>query len=244
VEECEEHASGDFEGVHFHWIQSDVDASVIESILESGGEPGETPDAGDTEPAPEDEAFEESGCQADCQETYDNFVSMKYSYTWTEETARDGYVVHGTHPEDVPIEVITTDASENGAHASFAGMYSRDISINASIEPQSALTLFAARQAIEEYNPVAAEEESPALEQSLPETIAQNVLKFFTGDDDTLATPEGVAGPDEAGPTRADPAACSLASALATALQSALVGLLICFFNAAISAFNLASAAL
>ena len=52
---------------------------------------------------------------------------MKYSYTWKEFKARDGYILHDGHADDLPIEIITTDASEHGANAAFGGGYSRDV---------------------------------------------------------------------------------------------------------------------
>ena len=69
-------------------------------------------------------SYRESGCQADCQATYDKFIAMKYSYAFSEYQARDGYIRHDVHADDLPIEIITTDSSENGANAAFAGEYS------------------------------------------------------------------------------------------------------------------------
>ncbi len=37
VSDCEEQASGAFEGVHFHWLMSDVDQGEITNIASSGG---------------------------------------------------------------------------------------------------------------------------------------------------------------------------------------------------------------
>lgn len=72
-------------------------------------------------------SYAKSGCQEDCGQTYEKFISMKYSYTWKEFKARDGYILHDKHPDDLPIEIITTDASEHGANAAFGGGYSRDV---------------------------------------------------------------------------------------------------------------------
>ncbi|MGL5437497.1 MAG: SpaA isopeptide-forming pilin-related protein [Lachnospiraceae bacterium] len=127
---CESQAWGDFEGVHFHWLMPSVDESKIGNILSSGGSPGETPNAGTSTSATGDESYEKSGCRKDCEDTYDKFISLKYSYTWVEYTAREGYIRHSIHTDDIPIEVITTDSSENGANASFAGSYSETIKIN------------------------------------------------------------------------------------------------------------------
>ena len=126
-EECEGKAGGDFEGVHFHWMMEEVDAGEIESIASDGGSEGETPDAGPTTGADGETSYAKSGCQEDCGQTYEKFISMKYSYTWKEFKARDGYILHDRHADDLPIEIITTDASEHGANAAFGGGYSRDV---------------------------------------------------------------------------------------------------------------------
>ncbi|MFR3283382.1 MAG: hypothetical protein ACLTR6_02565 [Clostridium fessum] len=126
-EECEGKAGGDFEGVHFHWMMEEVDAGEIEGIASDGGSEGETPDAGPMTGADGETSYAKSGCQEDCGQTYEKFISMKYSYTWKEFKARDGYILHDEHADDLPIEIITTDASEHGANAAFGGGYSRDV---------------------------------------------------------------------------------------------------------------------
>lgn len=124
VDDCEEKAGGSFEGVHFHWLMSDVNQGEIENTASSGGEEGSTPDGGNTSEPAADTAYEQSGCRQDMQETYEKFISLKYSYAFTEFQARDGYIRHDLHSDDLPVEIITTDSSENGANASFAGEYS------------------------------------------------------------------------------------------------------------------------
>lgn len=125
VSDCEEQASGAFEGVHFHWLMSDVDQGEITNIASSGGDEGSTPDGGNTTEPDSDTAYEESGCYQDMQETYEKFISLKYSYAYTEFQARDGYIRHDLHADDLPVEIITTDSSEAGANAFFAGGYSK-----------------------------------------------------------------------------------------------------------------------
>ena len=146
---CQEHSSGDFKGVHFHWLMPEVDMGEISSIRGYGGSPGDRPDAGKTTSASPDESYQESGCQTDCQETYDKFISLKYSYALIEEQARPGYVLHGVHADDLPIEVVTTDASEHGANAAFAGEYSGDITINDGVAARGALEVRARREKTE-----------------------------------------------------------------------------------------------
>ena len=36
-------------------------------------------------------AFEESGCKADCEETYRKFIGLRFTYTWKEIQARNVY---------------------------------------------------------------------------------------------------------------------------------------------------------
>lgn len=124
VEDCEEKAGGEFSGVHFHWLMEDVDAEEIERTASSGGDPGQQPDGGNTEEPDAQTAYEASGCYEDMLQTYDTFISLKYSYAWVEFQAREGYVRHDLHPGDLPIEIITTDSSQNGANAVFSGEYS------------------------------------------------------------------------------------------------------------------------
>lgn len=135
---CAAWASGNFSGVHFHWLMPEVDQGEIGRITSSGGEEGETPSAGTTVSAAGPRSFADSGCEADTGETYDRFIALKYSYAITEDTAREGYTLHGNHRDDLPIEVITTDASENGANASFAGIYSHEIRVNDGAVAESA----------------------------------------------------------------------------------------------------------
>lgn len=122
--DCRDKAAGDFEGVHFHWIMDDVNQGEIEAVSSQGGTEGETPDGGNTSEADAETAYERSGCFQDMTATYERFAALKYSYTFTEFEARDGYIRHDLHSEDLPIEIITTDSSENGANAFFAGEYS------------------------------------------------------------------------------------------------------------------------
>lgn len=79
--------------------------------------------------------------RVDAGETYDRFIALKYSYAIAEDTAREGYTLHGNHSDDLSIEVITTDASENGANASFAGIYSYEIRVNDGAAAEAARTV-------------------------------------------------------------------------------------------------------
>lgn len=138
VSSCEEQADGDFEGVHFHWVMVDVHQSEIQNIADSGGLEGTTPDGGNSSEPDADTAYEESGCHEDMQSTYDKFISLKYSYAITEFQARDGYIRHDLHADDIPIEIITTTSSEDGAKAAFSGEYSSKEYLESEIPSYSA----------------------------------------------------------------------------------------------------------
>lgn len=121
VSACEA-ASGE---THFHWLRDSAMTKEVESIANSG-EPGGNSISG----ADAKTAFRESGCEADCEETYNRFIHLRFSYTWKEIQARNGYILHDVHEEDIPVEIITTDSSEAGAHAERSSGSSRDIREN------------------------------------------------------------------------------------------------------------------
>ena len=91
---------------------SEVSQGEISSIASSGGEEGSTPNAGPTSSASGEDSYVNSGCKQDAEATYNKFIALKYSYTYQEDTARNGYILHDLHNDDLPIEVITTDSSE------------------------------------------------------------------------------------------------------------------------------------
>ncbi len=123
--QCEEAAESGG-GIHFHW---EVDRNLSQEVAEvcDTGEPG---DRGGVRGADAGTAFEASGCRADCEETYEAFIGLRFTYTWKEVQARNGYILHDIHEDDVPIHMVTTDSSEAGAHAVVAAGDSRDIQEN------------------------------------------------------------------------------------------------------------------
>lgn len=198
-EACEAHASGDFSGVHFHWLMPQVDMGEIESVCSSGGSAGETPDAGKKISASADESYQESGCQADCRETYEKFISLRYSYALAESAARPGYILHDVHNDDLPIEVITTDASENGANAEFSQEYSKDIVVNNDVSVKGAEDILEQRRSIEslrfqEMLAIAEKQEAARelLKKEIPQ-YAQDPLRYLV----RLELPKGQEAYDE-----------------------------------------------
>lgn len=191
-EACAAHASGDFEGVHFHWLMPEVDQGQIESILDNGGSPGETPDAGKTTSADGEEAYGESGCQEDCELTYDKFIALRYSYALVESKARDGYIRHDVHADDLPVEVVTTDSSENGANSTFAREYGKEIEISDELNFDLAGETYAVRERIAGYR--LSEEEFGRSELNFltqkPESYRQEIIRFPQEDKATISDAE------------------------------------------------------
>ncbi len=111
VDACEEKAASCTPGTFHHWLCG------------SESEPEEA------------EAFEKSGCKANRDAAYENFINLRYSYTFRETNARDGYILHGQngHPDDVPIEIITTAASEADQSAEWSACSNEDIRVSGHI---------------------------------------------------------------------------------------------------------------
>ncbi len=107
VDECEEKAVSS-SGTFHHWLCG------------SESEPSES------------EAFGNSGCKAVRDIAYDNFINLRYSYTFRETDARDGYIIHGQngHPDDVPVEIITTAASEADKESEWTQASNEDIKVS------------------------------------------------------------------------------------------------------------------
>lgn len=185
---CDETASvGTYEGVHFHWLMSEVSQGEISSIASSGGEEGSTPNAGPTSSASGEDSYVNSGCKQDAEATYNKFIALKYSYTYQEDTARNGYILHDLHNDDLPIEVITTDSSENGANSFFANEYSNQIQINEDATPETdSFTSRVEQGAVHsitesEYAELTGEDlDVPALEKEKKEGILSKAISFFT----------------------------------------------------------------
>ena len=111
-ESCKE-AEEELGGTHFHW---EIDEDYYDAIMEIE-ESGESEEAEGKSGASAKVAFERSGCKEDCEQTYEAFINLRFTYTWKEIQARNGYILHGVHPDDNPIHFVTTVSSEAGADA-------------------------------------------------------------------------------------------------------------------------------
>ncbi len=124
-ESCEE-AEEDSGGTHFHWL---IDDEIYDVVLEIA-ECGEADDIESIAGADAEYAFEASGCKEDCEATYKMFTNLRFTYTWKEVQARQGYILHGIHGDDEPIGLVTTVSSEAGAKAVVADGNSSEIKEN------------------------------------------------------------------------------------------------------------------
>lgn len=122
VDACEKESKNSG-GCHFHWLSVEDSYELVQSVLETG----EAEDAGGYGNAEKEIAFEQSGCKQDCEQTYHNFINLRFSYTWKESQARVGYILHGIHEEDETIEIISTNSSEAGADAQLMSGNSEEI---------------------------------------------------------------------------------------------------------------------
>ena len=130
AEACEAEADG---GCHFHWLADESVYDEVKEVLESGEADGRSREGAGMMRKNRDasqDAFEGSGCKADCEETYRKFIGLRFTYTWKEIQARSGYILHDLHQDDIPVEMIMTDSSEAGANAEKVSGSSREIAEN------------------------------------------------------------------------------------------------------------------
>lgn len=130
VEACETEAEG---GCHFHWLADESAYDEVQEVLECGeAERRDRKSNGNERKirAASEEAFGKSGCRADCEDTYQKFIRLRFTYTWKEIQARNGYILHDMHRDDIPVEMIMTDSSQAGANAEKISGSSRDIPEN------------------------------------------------------------------------------------------------------------------
>lgn len=120
-------AAEEYERLMEEW-QAGVDACEARAAA-SGGTFHHWECGSEDEPS-EEEAFEASGCKAARDAAYETFINLEYDYTFRETKPRDGYIIHDPgHPDDVPIEIITTAASEAERSAKWKSSSNADIRV-------------------------------------------------------------------------------------------------------------------
>lgn len=176
---------------HYHFVMSGVSEGEISYIASCGGDPGEAPDAGPTESLDGDSAFSGSGCEAARDSAYERFINKEYYYTFTEVRARSGYVRHGKHDGDIPIEVIKTDSSEAGAHSSYTGRYSDSVSTGGSSYGLKALSAPKKLSEIKAEHSYVLREETEGRRLSFG-TLLKAAVRSLFGTGGSAATPSEV----------------------------------------------------
>lgn len=120
-------AAEEYERLMEEW-QAGVDACEARAAA-SGGTFHHWECGSEDEPS-EEEAFESSGCKAARDAAYESFINLEYDYTFRETKPRDGYIIHDPgHPDDAPIEIITTAASESERSAKWKSSSNADIRV-------------------------------------------------------------------------------------------------------------------
>ncbi len=90
AEACEAEADG---GCHFHWLADESVYDEVKEVLESGEADGRSREGAGMMRKNRDasqDAFEGSGCKADCEETYRKFIGLRFTYTWKESRREVG----------------------------------------------------------------------------------------------------------------------------------------------------------
>lgn len=128
-EEADADAADEYAALMEEW-QNAVDECV--SVADSSGGTFHHWECGSESTPSEDEAFEQSGCREARDDAYDNFINLEYSYTFRETDAKDGYIISSPvgHPDDVPVEIITTASSESGRAATWTQANNKDIVVS------------------------------------------------------------------------------------------------------------------
>ena len=131
--EDDEEADDEYEQLMEEW-QAAVD-ECAQAAADSNGTFHHWECGSETEPT-EEEAFEGSGCKAARDLAYENFINLRYSYTFREVDPRNGYIIHGPngHPDDVPIEIVTIASSEAEKEAEWTECSNADIIVDGKAE--------------------------------------------------------------------------------------------------------------
>lgn len=59
-----------------------------------------------------EEGVAQKAMEEDRDQAYEDFVNLEYEYSAKEITARNGYLIHDTHTDDIPIEIRVVSSSE------------------------------------------------------------------------------------------------------------------------------------
>ncbi|MEX0125070.1 hypothetical protein AB2T76_18955, partial [Clostridium butyricum] len=109
------------------WAEWLAGVQECERLVEKGG----FFHAIDTSGAPQKEALEQ-----DRDQFYKDFISLDYEYSAKETTPAPGYALHGSHPDDIPLEWRTVSSSEYKNYRS-SGMRSANLEGGSDMEEDS-----------------------------------------------------------------------------------------------------------
>lgn len=121
--------------------------------------------------------------EADRDQYYQDFISLTYDYSAVELAPRPGYTLHGSHPEDIPIEIKTVTSSEwkdrggEGLTAVRKGMAVRE---NTAERPENRMK--EALDTLHEENSLSGSAQSLEAEPATPSQAAKDQKPVFPGD--------------------------------------------------------------
>lgn len=72
-----------------------------------------------------DEGVARDAMEADRDEAWDTFIHLKRIYTVRETDARNGYILHDYHNDDIPVEIVEFSSSQAGGQGEIIGKNSR-----------------------------------------------------------------------------------------------------------------------
>lgn len=138
-----------------------------------------------------DEGVARDAMEADRDEAWDTFIHLERTYTVREVQARNGYILHDLHNDDIPIEIVTFASSQAEGDGTVTGYYpgnsqrksteERNVSYAGEDVPKASI-------AVKEVPLVqaAAEQEPPVEEVLKEESIEEEVEEKETVEEEAM----------------------------------------------------------
>lgn len=130
-----------------------------------------------------DEGEAKAMMEADRDQYYQDFISLTYDYSAVELAPRPGYTLHGSHPEDIPIEIKTVTSSEwkdrggMGLTAGRKGMAVRENTVERPVNRMKEVL-----DALHEENSLSGSAQSLEAEPATPSQAVKDKEPVFPGD--------------------------------------------------------------
>ena len=133
--------------------------------------------------------------EKDRDEFYKDFISLTYDYSAVETNARAGYIEHGTHKDDIPIETRTVTSSELKDYNSGTGIKHQGASSGEDGDADTAEVMLLDAAG----NPVSRDRASVATASSAKRNLTENkeTAADFVEDEEIEETEEAPKSPDE-----------------------------------------------